>query len=223
MTEKKKSITIFFVISFVLIVIDQITKLWMKSYFGVVHSGDSFTLSNYQNIKVIGDFLQFTYVENEGMAFGISFGAGKILLSLFSIIASVVISWYLYKIRNYSSWVKFAVSLILAGAFGNLIDRVFYGVAFGYAPLFYGRVIDFVQVDIPDINLGFIHYTYFPVFNVADSCVTVGVILLLIFHKKIPTLKMIKQSDIADDESIVQNDEAVYDDLKQGTGVSDGR
>jgi signal peptidase II len=202
MTQKQKSITIFFIISFILILLDQLTKLWIKNYFAVAHTGDSYTIGNYQNIRVIGDFLQFTYVENEGMAFGISFGAGKILLSLFSIFASVAISWYLIKIKNYSNWIKLAIALILAGAVGNLIDRVFYGVIFGYAPLFYGRVIDFVQVDIPDIDLGFIRYQYFPVFNIADSCVNVGVVLLLIFHKKIPTFKMLKNPENTVSENV---------------------
>ena len=178
----------------------------IKNYFGITHTSNGFSLGNYQNIKIIGDFLQFTYVENEGMAFGISFGAGKIILSLFSIIASIALIWYLYKIRNYSVWVKTGIAFILAGAVGNLIDRVFYGIFFNYAPLFYGRVIDFVQVDIPDIHWGFIDYTYFPVFNVADSCVTVGVVLLIIFHKKIPTLTMLK----GEGEKSSDNIEALY-------------
>jgi signal peptidase II len=189
---KKNRIAIFFIISILLIILDQITKILIKQYFGIAHTGEGYSMSNYQNIKIIGNFLQFTYVENEGMAFGISFGAAKIILSLFSIIASIGLIWYLYKIKDYSVWIKTGIALILAGAVGNLIDRVFYGVIFNYAPIFYGRVIDFVQVDIPDIHLGFINYTYFPVFNIADSCVTVGVVFLLIFRKGIPTLAKIR-------------------------------
>lgn len=191
---KKQNIYIFFIISILLIILDQVVKQLIKNHFGVVHHGNEFSIANHNNIKILGNFLQFTYVENEGMAFGISFGAGKILLSLFSIIASALIAIYLYKIAEYSNYIKFAVALILAGAMGNLIDRVFYGIFFDYAPLFYGRVIDFIQVDIPDIHLGFINYTYFPIFNIADSCVTVGVVLLLIFHKNIPSLKMLKNT-----------------------------
>lgn len=201
-----------------LIILDQVTKMLIKNYFGIIHDSNSYSFGNHNNIKIIGDFLQFTYTENEGMAFGISFGAGKIILSLFSIFASLAIGWYLYKIRNYSVIVKIAIAFILAGAVGNLIDRVFYGLIFNYAPLFYGRVIDFIQVDIPDIHWGLINYTYFPIFNVADSCVTIGVILLLIFHKKIPTLKMLKQEAgdnvIDDNNNNVKND--LYDDGTNG-------
>ncbi len=194
MENKNKNIRVFFVVSVLLIILDQITKLLIKNYFGVSHTGTSFSIENWQNIRIIGDFLQFTYVENEGMAFGISFGAGKILLSLFSIVASIALAWYLYKLKDYSNWVKFGIAFILAGAVGNLIDRVFYGIFFDYAPIFYGRVIDFIQVDIPDIHWGFIDYTYFPIFNIADSCVTVGVVILLIVHKQIPSLAMLKNN-----------------------------
>jgi len=80
---------------------------------------------------------------------------------------------------------------IFTGAFGNLVDRVFYGLFFNYSTLFYGRVIDFIQVDIPDITIFNLHYTTFPIFNVADSCVTIGVVFLLIFHNRIPTFSQV--------------------------------
>jgi signal peptidase II len=72
--------------------------------------------------------------------------------------------------------------MILGGAVGNLIDRVFYGVLFDYAPLFHGRVVDFFDVDFFDISIFGYHMSRWAVFNVADACVTVGVILLLLFH-----------------------------------------
>jgi len=186
MKIKKGNLTLYFIVVISLVVLDQVSKILIKNYFGVSHTEDSLSLSRYDYIRVIGEYVQFTYVENEGMAFGISFGAGKYLLSLFSVFASIALTWFIFKIRLYSPLVKIGFSLILAGAVGNLIDRVFYGVIFDYAPLFWGRVIDFVMVDIPDIDLGFIYYTHFPVFNVADSCVTIGVIILIIFHNKIP-------------------------------------
>jgi signal peptidase II len=76
--------------------------------------------------------------------------------------------------------------LILAGAFGNFIDRMFYGVIYGNSPLFYGLVVDFIQVDIPDITFNSITYTHWPVFNIADSCVSIGMVFLLFFNKFIP-------------------------------------
>jgi len=187
MEVKHKYHNLFFLIAGLLIILDQVTKFAVKGFpfWGIDYHGMPFG----QSIPVIGTFLQFTFVENEGMAFGISFGAGKIFLSLFSVIASTALAYYLYKIKEFNTGVRLGIMLIFVGAVGNLIDRVFYGLIFSYAPLFYGRVVDFVIVDIPDINIFNLHYTHFPVFNVADSCVTCGVITLLIFYKKIPALK----------------------------------
>jgi signal peptidase II len=135
---------------------------------------------------MIGSLVNLTFVENPGMAFGISWGDGKLILTLLTIVIAGVLVWYLRQIASGHWAPRLAVTLILAGAVGNLIDRAFYGVIFGDAPLFYGRVVDFIQVDIPDITwFGDVH-THFPVFNVADSCVTVGVILLLLTGNKLP-------------------------------------
>ncbi|TAL70396.1 MAG: signal peptidase II [Bacteroidetes bacterium] len=185
MNKINKSTYFLFLTATLLILFDQVTKLLVK---GFVFGGLNFHgMSIGESISVIGDFLQITYVENSGMALGITFGAGKIFLSIFSIIASIGLAYYLLKLDKFSIWVRIGVMLIFAGAFGNLIDRVFYGIFFNESPLFYGRVVDFIQVDIPDINIWNIHYTHFPVFNIADSCVSVGVVLLLIAHNKIPT------------------------------------
>ncbi|MFN3305947.1 MAG: signal peptidase II, partial [Candidatus Kapaibacteriota bacterium] len=135
---------------------------------------------------------KFVYVENAGMAFGIQFGEFKIFLSIFSIIASILIGILINRISNAPFVIQLAFGLIFSGAVGNLIDRVFYGVIFNYAPLFYGRVIDFIQIDIPDIRIGnVVNYTHWPVFNVADSCVSIGVVLLLIFNKYIPSFSLL--------------------------------
>lgn len=180
--EKKSNINYFFILSIILILIDQATKLYFKgfNFLGINHVG----LDYGAQVPVIGTFLQWTYIENAGMAFGIEFGWGKIFLSLFSILASLFLAFLLVKIKDSSLPIKLGFTLIFAGAVGNLIDRVFYGVIFGEAPLFYGRVVDFIQVDIPDI--GFLGWQYFPIFNIADSCVTVGVIFLILFHSKLP-------------------------------------
>lgn len=188
-TEEKK-VWIFFTIAAALVLFDQITKLWIHgfSFMGFTHVGYSYG----EVVPVIGSFLTFTFIENPGMAWGIHFGfIGKFLLSSFSVIASVLLSIVLIRIRNKHLGVRLAIMFILAGAFGNLVDRVFYGVIFGYAPLLYGKVVDFVQVDIPDISIGSYHLTHFPVFNVADSCVTVGICILILFFNKVPQLKEI--------------------------------
>ena len=168
----KNNATKYYIIAALLVLIDQATKIAIK------------TLFDYgEVIPVIGNIIQLTYIENYGMAFGITFSWGKIFLSLLSMIFSGLLVYYIYKVRNDISFiVGFALTLVLAGAFGNGIDRCFYGVIYGNAPLFYGGVVDFILVDIPDINFLWINYTHFPVFNIADSCVTCGVILLLFVH-----------------------------------------
>ncbi len=215
MTKKDNSNFFIFLCSALLIIADQIIKFYVKGFNCCGFHTEGMFLG--QSIPVIGDFIQITFVENEGMAFGISFGAGKIFLSLFSVIASGVLVWYLYKIRTFSIWVRLGVMFILAGAVGNLVDRVFYGMIYGYAPIFWGRVVDFVQVDIPDINFWNIHYTHFPVFNVADSCVTVGVAFLLIFHNRIPSFAELKTKRAEE----IDNKEIESDSSVQNTSATD--
>lgn len=185
--QKQKNITYFYLTATVLVLLDQITKILVKGFnlFGMSHKG----LEYGELIPIFGTFVQLTFIENPGMAWGIHFGViGKFFLSMFSIVASVVLIFLLKKIRNNHFAIKLGFTLILAGALGNLIDRVFYGVFYGYAPLLYGKVVDFVQVDVPDVDLGFYSMTHFPVFNVADSCVTVGIVILLLFYKHIPSI-----------------------------------
>ncbi|MBM2813845.1 MAG: lspA [Ignavibacteria bacterium] len=192
----KNSITktnIFFLsLSILFVLSDQASKLAVKgfNFLGIQHTG----LRLGEQIPVIGNFLQITYIENAGMAFGITFGSGKIILSLFSVVASIGLCWFLIKLTNYSKAVQFGTALLLAGAVGNLIDRVFYGVFYGASPLFYGRVVDFIQVDIPDITIFGVTYNSWPIFNFADSFVTCGIIILLIFHKIIPDIRLLRAS-----------------------------
>lgn len=175
----------YFILALSLVIVDQVTKLAVKGFslFGFRHEGMYLGESH----PVIGDVVRLTYVENPGMAFGISFGAGKIVLTLVTIVIASVLVWYLWKLRPFHRGVQFAISLVLAGAVGNLIDRIFYGVFYGEEALFYGKVVDFVQVDIPDVTwLGEL-YTHFPVFNIADSCVSVGIVILILLSRHMPT------------------------------------
>lgn len=167
----------------VIVVLDQISKLLVKGFsipfLDFYHAGVPLGSSH----AILGDFLRLTYIENPGMAFGIDVG-GKLFLTLFSVVASVGIFYYLYKIRNESFIIRFSLAMILGGAIGNLIDRVFYGVFFGEGPLFYGKVVDFVDVDFFNVDILGFHISRWPVFNVADASVSVGVLLLLIFHRR---------------------------------------
>lgn len=172
-------------ISLFIIIVDQLTKLIVKGFsipfLNMNHRGMIYGDKH----SIIGQFIRITYIENPGMAFGIDLGINsKLLLSVFSIAASIAIVYYLYKIRKESLAVRISLALILGGAIGNLIDRVFYGVLYGYAPLFFGKVVDFIDVDFFDIHLFGYTYDRWPVFNVADMAVSIGVILLLVFSSR---------------------------------------
>jgi signal peptidase II len=137
-----------------------------------------------QRIPVLGNLFNLTFIENSGIAFGINFGIEfKLFLSLFTILAVIGLIIYLITIKEKPlSW-RLSVALILGGAAGNLIDRVFYGIFYGYSNLFYGRVVDFLDIRI--FNLLLFNKTLGNyVFNFADAAVTAGVILLLIAYNK---------------------------------------
>jgi signal peptidase II len=170
------------ILSFLIVFGDQAAKLFIKGAsfpsLGISLAGVPYGSSR----PLLGNFLRLTYIENPGMAFGIDIG-GKLFFSLFSIVASAAIVAYLYHARRESIGFRISLAMILGGALGNLIDRVFYGVIFGNAPLFYGKVVDFLDMNFFDVNIFGYQLTRFPVFNIADASVTIGVILLLFFHR----------------------------------------
>jgi len=152
-------------------------------------------------IKVFGDVFKLHYLTNPGMAFGMKLGTvyGKLILTVFRLFAMVGIAYYLYMLikKNVHAGLLFCVALILGGAVGNVIDSTFYGVFLDNAPpeaplsWFYGQVIDMFYVDIwegrlPDWipGIGGDYMSLWPVFNIADSSIFVGVFTILIFQKK---------------------------------------
>ncbi len=196
---RQKNTRIALILLFVIILLDQGLKIWIKTN---MFLGEEF--------NVIGDWFKIHFTENKGMAFGIEIAGekGKLFLTLFRIIAAVVIGWFLHKIikQKASTGVVISITLILAGAIGNIIDSTFYGIIFnnshfqvasllpnggGYAPLFHGRVVDMLYFPIINTNLpdwlpffGGRHFIFFrPVFNIADSAITIGVLSILLFHK----------------------------------------
>jgi signal peptidase II len=166
------------------VLVDQATKLLVKGleipWLGIRWQGMALGTSK----PVLGDFLRLTYIENPGMAFGIDLG-GKLFFSLFSFVASVGILYYLYRAKSERLGFRVALALVLGGAVGNLIDRFFYGVLYREGPFFYGKVVDFVDVDVLDVTIFNYHLSRWPVFNVADASVTVGVLLLLAYHRSL--------------------------------------
>jgi signal peptidase II len=213
-------------LSFAVVVIDQVSKLMVKGF------SIPFLNINYegmylgQMIPVIGDFFRFTFVENPGMAFGYDPGSSfKLIISIFSLIASIGLIVYLYVIRDKSWSLKIAIALILGGAVGNLIDRTFYGLIFDYAPMFYGKVVDFFDVDFFDFSLFGRSYDRWPVFNVADAAVTIGVLILVFFYKKHQNEEEIKVAiDSEAEAAILANDPPVNNESslsKQNDKVSE--
>lgn len=168
-------------VSAIVVVVDQITKL-------VVY----FNMYRTQSIPILGDWLKLTYTENPGMAFGIDFGP-RGMVTIFSMIATALIMLYMWSVRDGYRPYMFSLALILGGALGNIIDRVFYGVIFEYAPLFMGRVIDFIHVDVwrgtlqdlvPFLGGDDVYFALFPIWNVSDMAIVCGVVGILIFQKE---------------------------------------
>ena len=168
----------------VIILIDQISKLYVKGI-SIPNLGINFQGIGYGNsIALIGSFFQLTFIENPGMAFGLEIG-GKLGLSLFTIAATIIIIYFIVINKNESIYLRISLAFILGGAVGNLIDRIFYGVIFGYAPLFYGKVVDFFHLDIPDfVFLGKTFHSW-PIFNIADISVSIGFVMIILGYKKI--------------------------------------
>jgi len=164
------------------LVADQATKLAVKGI-SVPWAGLSLPgIPIGSSYPLLGDWVRLTFIENPGMAFGIDLG-GKLYLTLFSIAASIGILAYLYVVRNEKLLFRLSLALGRGGAMGNLVDRSFYGVLYGGAPLFCGKVVDFIDVDFVNINILGYHLQRFWVFNVADAAVTVGVAIMLLFHR----------------------------------------
>ena len=197
MREKiPKGLIAVFVIFFV-IAIDQTSKIWVKT-----------NMALYDSIE-IAKWFKIYFVENNGMAFGIE-AIGKIFLSVFRIIAVVFIGIYLTKIirSNYKTGFIICISMVLAGAFGNIIDSVFYGEIFsvsypghvaefvpigeGYSSWLHGKVVDMLYFPLIETTLpnwvpiwGGTEILFFRfIFNLADASISVGVALLLLFYRK---------------------------------------
>jgi signal peptidase II len=172
-------------LSFVVLVADQLSKFYVK---GISLPFLNLKLGGMQlgeSISVIGDFFRITFTENPGMAFGFNPGSDfKLLISIFSLVASVGLLIYLFISRNKSLSLRIAIALILAGAVGNVIDRMFYGLIYHYSPLFYGKVVDFFDFDFFNFTLFGRSYERWPIFNIADASVSVGVFILLFFYKQ---------------------------------------
>ena len=137
---------------------DQLSKSWVKS-----------NLDKYEPVNIIGHYLRFTYCENPGMAFGIPLGSFVHILTFISALFTFYIIYYLYKIMNDNMLLKLSIAFILGGALGNVYDRILMFLD----PINIGGVVDFIDIGI---SLSMRWY----IFNIADSAITIGIILYLI-------------------------------------------
>ncbi len=189
-----------FIIVFLVLLADQVLKIWVKT---------NMVLG--QEISLVGDRALIHFTENNGMAFGYELGGeyGKIILSLFRIVAVAGIIWYMKHLVDQKAprGLVLSIALILGGAIGNIIDSTFYGLIFtdsyfttaeafpdggGYAPLLHGKVVDMLYFPVLQGNwpdwvplFGGNRFIFFrPVFNIADTAITTGVAITLIFYRK---------------------------------------
>jgi signal peptidase II len=167
------------------IFVDQFSKFYIKGI-NIPFLNISFEGMYYgESISVIGNFFKITFIENPGMAFGFNPGSDfKLWISVFSLIASIGLIVYLYIVRNKSLSLRIALAMILGGAVGNLIDRTFYGIIYKYAPAFYGKVVDFFDFDFFNFAIFGRSYDRWPIFNIADASVTIGVLILILFYRE---------------------------------------
>lgn len=211
-----------------IVLADQALKIYIKT---------NFYLN--ENHNILGTWFQFHFIENEGMAYGWKFGgeAGKMILTLFRLVAVIFGVWYLHSIiqKKYHRGFIVCAGLIFAGALGNLIDSMFYGMIFqesipdghsvakmfppqGYAGFLHGKVVDMLYFPIitdarfPDwVPIwGGEDFVFFrPIFNLADASISTGVIAILVFQKK-----FFKHHDSPQKHNTVETGAVVNDDVQ---------
>ncbi len=215
MYKKMKELRKPLILILLILVIDQLIKIYVKTHFAI---GD--------DVKVLGlDWFRIHFLENKGMAFGMSFGntIGKFLLTLIRVVLSVAIFIYMNKLikRGEKKIIIYSFALIFAGAVGNIIDCLFYGIIFnestvfaaatmfpaegGYAPFLFGRVVDMFYFPLIDTTwpdwipfVGGNNFRFFnAIFNFADASITIGVVLLLVSYIWLSKSKKNNQEDIA--------------------------
>lgn len=199
MKENSSSYKLPLIVILAVLFIDQASKIWVKTNMELA-----------EEIPVFGDWFIIHFTENNGMAFGLELAGdyGKLILSVFRILAVCLIGWYIFQMpkKGASKGLMVSAALIFAGALGNILDSAFYGLIFnesyyqvaslmpaegGYAGFLYGKVVDMLYFPLYEGFLpdwvpiwGGEYFIFFrPVFNIADSAITCGVASILLFHR----------------------------------------
>ncbi|MCS6905583.1 MAG: signal peptidase II [Bacteroidia bacterium] len=208
MLNTLKPVYKYYAVSLLVVFLDQITKIAVKLNMNV---GDE--------IPIVGNFFKIHFIENPGAAFGVTIDKffdglspefAKLILSLFSLLAVGGIVYFLHQVVHRKNNLPLWISLILGGAIGNIIDRVFYGIWFAEineyeGGFLYGRVVDMFYIDIwqgtlPE-SIPLVGGTYlflWPIFNIADAAISVGIVFILIFQKQyFQNLELLQQEKSA--------------------------
>lgn len=182
----------FFWVAFGVVLIDQLVKLVVK-----------FTMHPYQEVQVFGEFFRINFIENKGAAFGLTIAdllgklgwevgdeAAKLALTIFSVVAVAVIVLLIQQVRHSRTALPYYLALVLGGAVGNIIDRVFYGVWFAgindyEGGVMQGRVVDMFYVNVVHGEYWGMNLDLLPVFNLADAAIAVGIIAILVFQRRL--------------------------------------
>ncbi|MFN8393285.1 MAG: signal peptidase II [Bacteroidia bacterium] len=181
----------YFLFAGLVVFIDQAVKIAIK-----------FSMIPYENIAVVGDTVNINFIENKGAAFGLTVAdllqrigvnveddTAKLVLTLFSLLAVMLIAYFLQAVRNAKSGLPYFLALILGGAIGNIIDRVFYGVWFSgindyEGGLLHGRVVDMFYVNLVHGKFLGMEMNLLPVFNIADAAITIGIVAIILFQRR---------------------------------------
>jgi signal peptidase II len=222
----------FYLLALIVIVIDQVVKLSIHEY-----------LFEGEEILIFGNWFKLHYTTNPGMAFGLEFGSeyGKLGLTFFRLLAMTGIGYFLYRAANkdtYHTGFLWCVALILGGAIGNVIDSTFYGFFLDNAPFtdnppplypwFHGKVIDMFYIDIWDGEIpesvpliGGNRYSLWPIFNVADASIFVGVAVILIFQRRFFPIHHHTTNETLSAHELSTSEDAKLEDQNPSLEISD--